>query len=481
MGNDTLVLLLMLLGIAALFVGAGLIYARKRVSDLEDFITARGSVGTVSAAATLVASGLGAWILFSPAEAGTWGGLPAVLGYALGAGAPFVTFIPLGQRIRRLMPSGHTLTEFVWYRYGYGMYIFTLLVMLFYMFVFLAAEVTGMALMVSLVADVPLWVTAAVVLASTLAYTAYGGLRASIYTDALQSALMLPILAAAVVAGALALGGAVPVVGAVQARAPYLLDWGYWGGVEGGITFLISVLVANLFHQGYWQRIYAVRDETVLRRGFCLAALVQVPIVFVLGLFGIVAVGLDRAGVPSVALFNVLLEFLPSWLSRGLLIAGLCLVMSSADTLINGIVSLFTLELRRAVPQVRAGVLLRVSRWGTVLLAFPLLWVAAQGYSVLYLFLLADLICAAAVFPVFFGLYNDRYTGTAALVSVVSGLVAGGLLFPDPEFSRGHLLQAFVLAVVVPVVVSMTWLAASRRQERFDLGRLHQVVTPIRD
>ena len=45
--------------------------------------------------------------------------------------------------------------------------------------------------------------------------------------------------------------------------------------------------------------------------------------------------------------------------------------------------------------------LLRSSRALTVAVALPAVFIAAQGYSVLYLFLIADLVCAASVFPVF--------------------------------------------------------------------------------
>jgi sodium/pantothenate symporter len=94
-----------------LFAGLGfavveVVYSRGVISSLENYITARGSVGTSATAATLVASGVGAWFLFSPAEAATWGGLPAILGYALGAAAPLLVFIPVGRRIGRVMPKG---------------------------------------------------------------------------------------------------------------------------------------------------------------------------------------------------------------------------------------------------------------------------------------------------------------------------------------------------------------------------------------
>lgn len=458
-----------LLIVALMFAGAGLAYSRNRGGSIEDYITARGTVGTPVAAATLVASGMGAWILFGPAEAATRGGLPTILGYALGAAAPLLLFIPLGERLRLLMPEGHSLTEYVHHRYGRGMYLFTLFVMLFYMFIFLAAEVTGMALIANLVAGVPLWITALIVVGATLAYTTYGGLRASIFTDAVQALLILPLLALIVVVGYLALGGIAPAAAGISERAPELLEWGSLSGIGGGLTFVIAILAANLFHQGYWQRIYAIRDTRALRGGFLIAAVAVVPIVFVVGIFGLAAVGLGQAQTPSVALFSVLLGVLPAWLALGLVFLGLALVMSSADSLLNGIASIVAVDLRRALPGRQTGFLLTASRFSTLILAVPLLLIASQGYSVLYLLLLADLVCAAAAFPVFFGLYSERYTGRAAMAGTLAGLLVGGALFPDPDMTRGSLFWALLLAAFVPVVVS---LVLTPRRSTFDLRSL---------
>jgi Na+/proline symporter len=75
----------------------GLLAARGRVRSVEDFISLRDSAGQGTMAATIVASSMGAWILFSPAEAGaTFGGLPAILGYAVGSAIPLLLFVPVG-------------------------------------------------------------------------------------------------------------------------------------------------------------------------------------------------------------------------------------------------------------------------------------------------------------------------------------------------------------------------------------------------
>ena len=308
------------------------------------------TLGTAGGASTIVATALGAWILFGPAEAATWGGIANVIGYAVGAGGVCFVFIPLGRRMREVMPRGHSLTEFLWHRFGKPIYVVVLIAMLFYMFIFLTAELTAMAGIVALIADIPLWVTASVVMAATLAYTLYGGLRASIFTDAVQLVIILPVLLGLMVVGWIAAGGASGVSAGLAERAPQLADPTFSVGVQGGLTLTLGVILANLFHQGYWQRIFAARDDATMRRSFITAGIVAGLAVFAMGLFGLAYVGMGKEGAASTAVFAVLFEALPPWLMLVVMVAGLALVMSSADTIINGISSIIVVDLGRAMP-----------------------------------------------------------------------------------------------------------------------------------
>src|SRR5690606_21069066 len=185
---------LWLLLFSAGFAVSGVLYSRHDRGSLEDYVVARNSQSTIATILTLLATSLGAWILFAPAQAATWGGLAAIIGYGLGAASPRWLMIPLGRRMRELIPQGHTLTEFVIVRYGKPMYGLVLVIMMFYMFITLAAEITAIAKLIALLAPVPLWLTAAVVMGATLLYTSYGGLLASIFTDKIQMALIVPLL-----------------------------------------------------------------------------------------------------------------------------------------------------------------------------------------------------------------------------------------------------------------------------------------------
>ncbi|MFA7438846.1 sodium:solute symporter [Castellaniella sp.] len=443
------------------FALAGIWYARRSRDTLEDYIVARNSQSATATILTLLASSLGAWILFAPAQAATWGGLAAITGYALGAMSPRLVMIPLGQRMRELIPRGHTLTEFVMARYGRGLYGLILMIMLFYLGISLTAEITAMAKIVALMAPIPLWLTAGIVLGCTLLYTAWGGLKASIFTDKIQMMIILPLLLALIALGWQASGGIEMVRDHLQARAPQLLALDNWVGLKAGLTFFVAILLTGLFHQGNWQRVYAARSTRAMRRGFLLGGLLVGPVIFIMGLFGLVFVAQDAGTDSSVALFSVLAPKMPALFMLALIPLGLSLVMSSADTAISAVSSMIAVDARRLMPQASGAVLMYWSRLAIYALALPVWLASAQGYSVLYLFLLADLFCSAAAFPVFFGLYSTRCSGRVALTATLAGLAAGFWLFPAPDGPMDTLLESFLLAALVPVattlVLSRVW------------------------
>lgn len=458
------------------FTALGIVFSRTNQRSLEDYVTARNSQSAVGTTLTLLATSLGAWILFAPAQAATWGGIAAVTGYALGAMSPRLIMIPLGRRMREVAPSGHTLTEFVSIRFGRPMYLLTLLIMMFFMFIALTAEITAVAKLVTLLAPVPLWITAAIVMISTLLYTAWGGLRASIFTDKIQMAVIAPLLLILLAFGWQAVGGYEPVLQGLEHHAPHLLDPFNATGVKAGLTFFVAILLTGLFHQGNWQRVYSARDNRTLRNGFLIGGLLAAPCIFVMGLFGLAFVGLRPAGDSSVALFSVLMPAIPHWFAIALIPLALALVMSTADTAISAVSSIIATDVRRLSPGIDKARLMQLARWLIVLMCIPVVVAAAQGYSVLYLFLLADLFCAAAAFPVFYGLFSRRHDGTTAVTATLAGLVAGFVLFPAPGAKMDYLLESFLLAALAPVAVTWLMRRVRKNTHTFNLDDLnHQV------
>ena len=94
--------------ISLLFAILG-IYHSKKFKGINNYLTANRNIGLFSLTTSLVASALGAWILFGPASASTWGGIGAVIGYALGTAFPMIFLIYLGKKIRKEFPKGSSL------------------------------------------------------------------------------------------------------------------------------------------------------------------------------------------------------------------------------------------------------------------------------------------------------------------------------------------------------------------------------------
>ncbi|WP_416674444.1 sodium:solute symporter family transporter [Egbenema bharatensis] len=383
------------------------------------------------------------------------------------------------------MPNGHSLNEYVLYRFGNAMYMLTLGIVVFYMFIYLAAELTAISKAVQIMADVPLGWTALVVIAAVFVYTTYGGLGTTIFTDAIQFVVIVPLLLLCLIVAVIGLGGFSTALQPLQQSAPELLSFSNVPGIKFGATLVIAVLAAEMFNQGNWQRIYACRTDRIVKRSFLFSFLAILPMLFIAGFLGILAMNFgfndDRAFFSLIQQLN-----LPTWFIVTVLILALALVMSSLDTLLNGITSVFTLDLIRLFPQMRSNGILRLSRILAVVIGSISVLIAAQGYNVLYLFLLADLVCAGAIFPILYGLYSRRLTGTVAFWSAAVGIAAGALFFPRPDFSPwfpiplgGDLLVSFTVPLLVSMAIVFGWNFYAANTDQIKLFDFNQLRTQI--
>ena len=121
--------------VSVIFAVVGIIYSKKH-QGIENYLTANRNIGVTSLTTSLVASALGAWILFGPASAATWGGIGSVIGYSLGTAAPMIALIFLGTKLRKIFPKGKTLTQFIQKKFGKNLFKLVLVLMIFYMLYF---------------------------------------------------------------------------------------------------------------------------------------------------------------------------------------------------------------------------------------------------------------------------------------------------------------------------------------------------------
>ena len=450
--------LILVITISLIFVILGL-YNSNKYQGLNNYLTANRNIGVFSLTTSLTASALGAWILFGPASAATWGGIGAVIGYSLGTAFPMFFLIYLGKKIRKELPRGSSLIEFMRKKFGKSLFKLILLLTIFYMFIFLCAEVTAVAILINYISGTDLWVTALIVLISTLIYTLYGGLRASIFTDNIQMIVIGILLLISLIYINIFTGSDFS-IDFVKEKNPQLLSLSYVPSYTAGLTFFIAVAATNLFHQGNWQRVYAAKNFETLKKSLVMSFFIIVPVVFFMGFTGMVAFSLDPTIRPDLGFFTLLLKEQTKFLSFFVIVLGLALTISTVDTLVNAISSLIVVD-GNATFNLDKKKSLNFSKYIILFLSLISFIIASKGFDILYLFLLADLFCCAFVLTVFYSFYNKHINEKTAYVSIFAGLIGGFLMFPAPDFSKSILVGVMFSKELFAPIVSQSLLFLS--------------------
>ncbi len=451
--------LILIIAISLLFAFLGINHTKK-FKGLNNYLTANRNIGVFSLTTSLTASALGAWILFGPASAATWGGIGAVIGYSLGTAFPLFFLIYLGKKIRNEFPKGSSLIEFMRRKFGKSLFKLILLMTIFYMFIFLCAEVTAISVLINYISGTEFWITALVVLLSTLIYTLYGGLKASIFTDNIQM-IVIGVLLFISFIYITSFTGSKFSFDFVLKKNPQLLNSHYIPNYTAGLTFFIAVAATNLFHQGNWQRVYAAKNYQTLKKSLIISFLIIIPIVFFMGFSGMVAFSIDPSIRPDLGFFSLFLKEQTIFLSLFVVILGMALTISTVDTLINAISSLLILDGKAVFNLSKKTNYLNFSKYIILFLSFISFIIASKGFDILYLFLLADLFCCAFVLTVFLSFYDKSINENLAYISILIGLIGGFLLFPSPDFSKSLLVGIFIPKDLFPSLVTQSLLFLS--------------------
>ena len=455
LSQSSAILLTVLISIVFLIVG---ITYSKKYKGINNYLVANRSIGTFSLTTSFVATALGTWILFGPSSAATWGGIGAVIGYSLGAAFPLFILIYLGSKFRKNYPKAKTLIEVVRIRFGKKLFKLILFLSIFYMTIFLIAEVTAVSILINYISGTDLWITAFIIIISSLIYTLYGGLRASIFTDNIQFIIFMFLLIV-IFSYIISFNSNSFNIEFIKSNKPNLLSSNYLPNFTSGLTFFIAVAATNLFHQGNWQRVYAAKNNKTMKNSLIISFLVIIPIVFFIGFCGLVSVSENNSVIPDLSLFSLLLKEKVWSVSFVIILLSISLTVSSIDTLLNAISSLIIVDGKK-VTNVR-GDYLKISKFLIIFISIITFIIASKGHSILYLFLLADLFCCAAVLTVFYSFYSKSISENNAYIGILIGLFFGLMLFPSPDFSKSILIGIIIPTNFFPPFISQSLLFCS--------------------
>jgi len=256
-----------------------------------------------------------------------------------------------------------------------------------YTFVAMATVLYSGGLALETMFGLPLWWGVAILAVFAGAYTAYGGLKAVIWSDLIQGTMLLLGGALTAWLGLQAIGGWDTLMAEAGDKFHMVLPLDHpelpWFAI-----FFGGLWVANLFYWGcnqfITQRILGARDLKQGRYGIVFAAYLKLLIPFIAVVPGIMAYVLyaDELTRGDMAYPLLIAKLLPGGLSGLMLAALLAAIMSSLDSMLNSTATIFTVDLyqRHLKPDSTQPHLIFVGRTSTV--AFLLLSAAWAPFLV---------------------------------------------------------------------------------------------------
>ena len=163
--------------------------------------------------------------------------------------------------------------------------------------------------------------------------------------------------------------------------------------------------------------------------------------------------------IPDLAFFSLLLKNQGTSVAIVLIILAVSLTISSIDTLINAISSLILVDGNKIFNF--EGDYLKISKYIIILLSIIAFIVSSKGISILYMFLIADLLCCSAVLSIFYSFYNNKMNEKKVYIAILLGLFFGLILFPSPDFSKSILIGFLFPINNFPTYISQSLLFMS--------------------
>jgi len=426
---------------------------RNLKSNEDEYFVLNKSEGVLGLSLSFYASGMGLWILTSPAEVAWYGLGYDIYGYALSAATPFVLIYIFGPKIAELLPNGATLAQFVETKYGIIAQKIVSVVAVIYMGAFLIAEFASISFVFESISSVRGVLVSLLVAITTLAYLFRHGFKASYFTDRIQSYGIIFLLAT------------VLMIWFSQNSFSDIIFLANSGGLNSFETFslksalavIIAVTAAEVFSMGYWQRTFSAENSKVIKQASIYSGTGAFLTILILGIGGAVGAG-KGLEVPALSFIDQL--ELNNFTIMLLISLATLLVTSSIDTLENAIASTISLDIIKKKSE--------EAKLITLLVVGIALIISNEVTSIFNVFLVADLFAACLVFPAFYRIKKSSkdillvvpFVGSLIsayiyrYVSIDPQLNPGGVFVPTDLYGLAD-LNTFAVALLSSMVITV--------------------------
>jgi urea-proton symporter len=413
---------------------------RTMVKNTHDFVIADRRIGFGFGVGSVIA--VWTWsmaVMMSSAQAFTFG-ISGLIWFVVPNGLAVMAMVPFALRLRRQMPAGYTIVEFIRARFQNKP---ATTVMLVAMLLGLLAEIFinlfGVVLVMGVVFDINPTVVLIVALATVTVYSYFGGLWTSAITATFNT-MLITIPAAVVVLFVLQkVGGPDVVFQRVDAAGPDTLNAFSPAAAAGfGISLALGLLASTMADQTFWQKAWALKPAS-MGRTFVWAGLWFYPIPIVMGLLGLVGLAfglqtsdLGAAGSGGVGPYVVSNLGLPIILVALYVLIILNACYSTIDGAFSALSSVVAVDiLKPSNPNISQKSLFRYTKASIIIAGVVGGVVVSSGIDYVELVNTVYFIKAALIVPLGLAIFWRRMTSTAFVASLVLAIAIG---YPVREF-----------------------------------------------
>ena len=471
-------------GYFALLLGVAWWVMRRKSRTTEDYFLAGRNIGWFVIGASIFASNIGSEHVVGLAGTGAESGTP-MAHYELHAWIVLLLgwfFLPFYMR-----SGAFTMPEFLEKRFdGRSRWFLSIFSIAGYVLTKVSVTIYAGGIVVSQLLDIPFLTGAVITVIVTGVYTILGGMRAVVYTEAVQTVLILLGSTIITVLGLREIGGWNELRETVGSnhfnmwRPASDPDFPWTGLLIGGTIVGIWYWCTD---QYIVQRTLAAHNITVGRRGAIFGAFLKLTPIFIFLIPGIIAYGLKLKGIityeKSDQVFPTLvMHLLPAGL-KGLVAAGLlAALMSSLASVFNSASTLFTVDIfKKIYPDSPESKLVKIGKVATgIIVVLGMLWIPIMdriGGGVLYQYLQnVQAYIAPPITAVFvLGILWKRMNAQAAIATLFYGLLSGtlriilelmkddlggfGKWYATLNFSHFAIFN-FLVCILVAVIVSLS-------------------------
>ncbi len=484
---------IVLVGYFVVLLGVAYWVIKRESKNTEDYFLAGRNVGWFVIGASIFASNIGSEHVVGLAGTGAEGNMP-LAHYELHAWIVLLLgwfFLPFYMR------SGvFTMPEFLEKRFdSRSRWFLSIFSILGYILTKVSVTIYAGGIVISNLLGLDFTVSALLTVGITGLYTVLGGMKAVVYTEAIQTVILIFGAFVITILGLNAVGGWSELRAAAGPdhfnmwRPSNDPDFPWTGMVFGGTIVGIWYWCTD---QYIVQRTLAAANIQIGRRGAIFGAYLKILPIFIFLVPGIIAYVLAQQGVleysKSDEVFPALVQYLLPAGLRGLVAAGLmAALMSSLASVFNSSSTIFTVDIfKKMYPDTPEDKLLRTGKIATVvIMIIGFLWVPfleALSKGTLYQYLQSvQAYIAPPITAVFLvGILWKRATSQGAITTLLVGIVIAalritaelitddtstGIMAQFASINFSHLcIYLFCFYVAVLIVVSLLTKAPNEDQ-----------------